>query len=353
MEQEIILEKETKEASINIETEKVIGLSDYNAMLNKPKINNVILSDEKTLDDLGIQEKGEYANATDVPTKVSQLENDKGFLTKIPDEYVTEQELDDKGFLTEHQDISHLAKKDELHSHSNKKVLDNITQESIDNWNNKSDFSGNYKDLNGKPNIPTKTSDLTNDSGYLTEIPSEYVTENELDGKGYATKEYVDNAIPGSGGTGDVDLSNYYTKDEIDGKKYITNDITDDINIDGKLYLNTVSSSVNSSTSSRIVFGTADKVHSYLASNDAGAFAFSCGNGNITLYPKTKQYNCIMSDCASDLGRTDKPWVNLYMSGNISNGTVTIPVSKLANKDNFYTKAEIDAMLVDGDEVSY
>ena len=28
--------------------------------------------------------------------------------------------------------------------------------------------------------IPTKTSQLTNDSGYLTSIPSEYVTDNEL-----------------------------------------------------------------------------------------------------------------------------------------------------------------------------
>ncbi|MBP5497116.1 MAG: hypothetical protein J6X98_08100, partial [Bacteroidales bacterium] len=32
-----------------------------------------------------------------------------------------------------------------------------------------SSFSGNYNDLEGKPNIPTKTSDLTNDSGFLTE----------------------------------------------------------------------------------------------------------------------------------------------------------------------------------------
>lgn len=162
-----------------------------------------------------------------------------------------------------------------------------------------------------------------------------------------------DKGEAGSGGGSDVDLSNYYTKTEIDNKKYITNDITSDFNLDGKLYLNTVSSSVNANTSSRIVFGNADKVYSYLASNDSGAFAFSCGNGNITVYPKTKNYNCIMSDCDSDLGRTDRPWVNLYLKGNISNGTVTIPVSKLANKDNYYTKAEIDAMLVNGDEVSY
>lgn len=43
-----------------------------------------------------------------------------------------------------------------------------------------SDFSGNYDDLYNKPTIPTKTSQLTNDSGFLTSVPSEYVTEAKL-----------------------------------------------------------------------------------------------------------------------------------------------------------------------------
>ena len=36
--------------------------------------------------------------------------------------------------------------------------------------------------------VPTKTSQLTNDSGFLTEIPSEYVTDTELSGKGYMSE---------------------------------------------------------------------------------------------------------------------------------------------------------------------
>lgn len=49
-----------------------------------------------------------------------------------------------------------------------------ITTQDITSWNNKSDFSGSYTDLTDKPTIPTKTSDLTNDSGFITssDIPA-------------------------------------------------------------------------------------------------------------------------------------------------------------------------------------
>lgn len=39
--------------------------------------------------------------------------------------------------------------------------------------------------------VPTKVSDLTNDSGYLTDVPSEYVTDTELTAKGYAVASDV------------------------------------------------------------------------------------------------------------------------------------------------------------------
>ena len=134
---------------------------------------------------------GDYNDLTNkptIPTKTSQLTNDSGFITTVPSEYITETELNAKGYLTQHQDISHKADKTELHSHSNKNVLDGITTSKITEWNNKSNFSGNYNDLTNKPAIPTKTSQLTNDEGYLTSIPSEYVTDSELNSKGYLTE---------------------------------------------------------------------------------------------------------------------------------------------------------------------
>lgn len=42
------------------------------------------------------------------------------------------------------------------------------------------------------PTVPTKVSAFTNDSGYLTAVPSEYITETELSAKGYAAQSGLD-----------------------------------------------------------------------------------------------------------------------------------------------------------------
>ena len=140
----------------------------------------------------------EKANIENIPTKTSQLTNDSSYTTEtyVKNEianaqlgggevdlsgYATKEEIptktsqltNDSGYLTVHQDITHLATKAELHTHSNKTVLDNITQSDLNNWNSKSNFSGSYNDLTNKPTIPTKTSELTNDSSYVNE---NYVT---------------------------------------------------------------------------------------------------------------------------------------------------------------------------------
>lgn len=66
----------TSEININA------GSSDYNNLTNKPQINSVELSGNKTLTDLGIQAAGNYALKSDVPTKVSELQNDSQFVTE-------------------------------------------------------------------------------------------------------------------------------------------------------------------------------------------------------------------------------------------------------------------------------
>lgn len=58
----------------------------------------------------------DYALKTDIPTNVSDFTNDAGYITGIPDEYVTDAELESKGYLTEHQDLSAYALKTEIPS---------------------------------------------------------------------------------------------------------------------------------------------------------------------------------------------------------------------------------------------
>lgn len=92
-------------------------------------------------------------------------------------------------------DLTKYALKTELHYHNNKTVLDTITNTKVTEWDNKSTFSGNYNDLTNKPTIPSKISELTNDSGFLTSVPDEYITEQELTSKGYATESQINSAV--------------------------------------------------------------------------------------------------------------------------------------------------------------
>jgi hypothetical protein len=50
-------------------------------------------------------------------------------------------------------DVGALSKDTELHTHTNKNVLDTISQNKISSWDNKSDFSGSYNDLTDTPNV--------------------------------------------------------------------------------------------------------------------------------------------------------------------------------------------------------
>jgi len=78
----------------------------------------------------------------------------------------------------------------ELSEDTTHRVVTDVEKET---WNNKSDFSGSYNDLTDKPNIPSKTSDLTNDSGFITDSVNNlvnYYLKNEV-----YTKEEVTQLI--------------------------------------------------------------------------------------------------------------------------------------------------------------
>ena len=180
-----------------------------------------------------------YAKTSDIPDvssfiTMSDIEA-KNYLTSIPSEYVTETELNNKGYLTAHQSIGHLATTEYVNGQITTvegkipEVINNLTSTSTTKALSAAQGKA-LKDTVDDIKVPTKVSELSNDKNYLTSIPSEYVTESELTGKGYltsgsltdyATKNYVSTEIANAKlDGGDVDLTGYATKDDI--KDFIT-----------------------------------------------------------------------------------------------------------------------------------
>lgn len=133
-------------------------------------------------------------NPVQVPTKTSDLTNDSNYISDVnyvhTDNNYTTQEKQKLAGLSNYDDtevnqaIANKVDKvtgkdlstndfddtyktnvdnntDARHTHTNKQVLDNITSNDISNWNNKSDFSGNYNDLSNKPTIPVEVTENT------------------------------------------------------------------------------------------------------------------------------------------------------------------------------------------------
>ena len=97
---------------------------------------------------------------SEIPTKTSQLTNDSNFVTSAAlSGYATETWVEQKGYLTSVAWVD---------------ITDKPTLAPVAT-------SGSYNDLTNKPTIPTKTSQLTNDSNFVT---STALT-------GYATETYV------------------------------------------------------------------------------------------------------------------------------------------------------------------
>lgn len=99
-----------------------------------------------------------------LPTKVSQLQNDSGYITSSSLPTKTSDLTNNSGFITNAVDnLSNYTKTSDLHAVAT---------------------SGSYNDLSNKPTIPTDTNDLTNGAEYITfnDIPTNisYFANDEL-----------------------------------------------------------------------------------------------------------------------------------------------------------------------------
>ena len=100
------------------------------------------------------------------------------------------------------------------HTHSNLSTLNKVTESKLREWDNKSNFSGNYNDLTNKPTIPTV--DVT--KVYVDSEVSKKADKTHSHSE-YATPSYVQEKIAeASLSGGEVDLSAYATKVELNTK---------------------------------------------------------------------------------------------------------------------------------------
>lgn len=271
------------------------------------------------------QDLSDYALKTElpsVPTKTSQLTNDSGFITSIPSEYITETELNAKGYLTEHQDISGKANISDLSTVAT---------------------SGSYNDLTNKPTIPNKTSQLQNDSGYLTSIPNEYVTDEELNAKGYLTSipsEYITETELNSKGylTQHQDISGKV--DKVEGKGLSTNDYT----TEEKNKLNGIEENANNYSlpiaSSNTLGGI--KVGSGLSIDSNGVLSSSGGSSSDLSNYQTKTDNALTTTDKTIVGAINELDIESVKAEDFEDSSVIIENNLTSRVSNLeLTKADI------------
>lgn len=158
---------------------------DYDDLSNKPTIPTVDypVTDVQVDGVSVVSNKVASITMPTIPTKTSDLTNDSGFITAsdIPSIPTKTSDLtNDSGFITDsalsgYATEQWVVNQDYLKSVSwgdvsNKPTFSTVatTGDYDDLLNKPTLFSGNYNDLTNKPSIPTKTSDLTNDSGFIT-----------------------------------------------------------------------------------------------------------------------------------------------------------------------------------------
>ncbi len=215
-----------------------------NVTTNKVNVSDIInnlttnISNKPLSAAQGVVLKG-LIDAIVVPVNVSELNNDAGYLTDVPSEYVTETELNAKGYLTSYVEtdptVPAWAKSETkpVYTASEVGALPNTTHipstlsEMADDNTHRTVSDDEKSSWNAKANvadIPTKVSDLDNDIGYLTEHQSL---------EGLATESYVNTqiaAIPTPDVSGQISAHNTNTAAHSDIRTIISD-------VDKKLYV--------------------------------------------------------------------------------------------------------------------
>ena len=170
---------EQTERGIGINNESIVvrSVKSYNDLDDKPQINSVELEGDKTASDLGFADvamSGSYNDLTDTPEiPAAQVNSDWNANSGVA-EILNKPTIPTKTSQLDNDSGFLTSESDPVFSAS---AAATITSQDITDWNDKSDFSGSYDDLTNKPTIPTKTSQLANDGSDGT---STYVEADQL-----------------------------------------------------------------------------------------------------------------------------------------------------------------------------
>ena len=195
--------------------------------------------------------------------------------------------------------------------------------------------------LNTKANtsdIPTNTSELYNDSGFLTSIPSEYVTETEMN-------EAIANVSSG----GSVDLSGYATKDELNTKANIsdiptnTSELYNDSNFVTKSYVDSIT--VIPEGSLTMIDAIDGEVFSVL---DSSSEAY----GSIVLSTSSLSFN-ENSSSSFTVKLSQAPTNNQTVNIKVNNGYCTVDKSSLTFTSSNYSNTQAVTVTGVADSSSY
>ena len=181
------------------------------------------------------EDKDTKYDDTEVKRRLTELENKPAVDTSV---FVTDEKLSEKGYLTQHQDLTPYALKSEIPQPYN----DSTLNERVTALESKAIEGGAYDDtdlrnrvinLENKPPLDTSefvTNQALESRGYINDV-SNFVTKEELTNKGYlTTHQSLDNVVTKEelATKGYItDVSNLVTKEELESKNYLTTPYND------------------------------------------------------------------------------------------------------------------------------
>ena len=178
------------------------------------------------------EDKDTKYDDTEVKRRLTELEGKPALDTSV---FITEEKLNEKGYLTQHQDLSNYALKSEIPQPYN----DSTLNERVTALENRPTTGGSVDTSNlatkqelanavTKDELEAKnyvTTDELNNKGYLTthQPLDNLVTKEELNSKGYVTDEVLNSK--GYLTEEVLNGKNYLTEEVLNGKNYLTEDV--------------------------------------------------------------------------------------------------------------------------------